>query len=68
MPNYKNKETGEIKRFASVRTKFNTDGSKTDVCLTTGEVLSENWEFVPWDGDFSNVKAKKAFGDGFGSR
>ena len=68
MPNYKNKETGEVRRFASVRTKFNADGSKTDVCLTTGEVLSENWEFVPWYGDFSNVKATKAFNDGYGTR
>jgi hypothetical protein len=67
MPNYKNKETGEIKRFASVRTKFNADGTKTDTCLTTGEELNENWDFVPWDGEY-NVKMKKANGDGFGMR
>lgn len=67
MPNYKNKSTGEVKRFPSVRTKFNADGSKTDVCLNTGEVLNENWEFVPWDGEY-NVKMKKAIGDGRGMR
>ena len=67
MPNYRNKETGEIKRFASIRITWNADGSTNETCLTTGESLLENWDFVPHSGEW-NVKMKKAIGDGGGMR
>ena len=67
MPNYRHKETGEIKRFAQVRITWDADGSTKEVCLNTGENLLENWEFIPHDGDW-NVKMKKAIGDGRGVR
>jgi hypothetical protein len=67
MPNYRNKETGEVKRFASVRITWNEDGSSNEMCLVTGESLLENWDFIPHDGEW-NVKMKKATTDGGGMR
>ena len=67
MPNYRHKETGEVKRFPSIRITWDEDGSTTEVCLNTGESLLENWDFIPHDGDW-NVKMKKAIGDGRGVR
>ena len=67
MPNYRHKETGEIKRFAQIRVTWNEDGSTKETCLTTGESLLDNWDFIPHDGDW-NVKMKKAHGDGHGMR
>jgi len=67
MPNYLHKETGETKRFASIRITWNEDGSTNETCLSTGESLLENWDFIPHDGEW-NVKMKKANTDGFGMR
>jgi hypothetical protein len=67
MPNYRHKETGEIKRFPSVRITWDENGETSEVCLTTGENILENYDFVPHDGDW-NVKMKKAIGDGGGLR
>lgn len=41
--------------------------NKKEVCLDTGENILENYDFVPWDGEY-NVKMKKAHGDGHGMR
>ena len=68
MPDYKHKETGEVKRFPSVRITWNEDMTQTtESCLITGEVISDNYEFVPVDGTF-NVKMKRAQNDGHGLR
>ncbi len=67
MPNYRHKETGEVKRFASVRITWDEDGSTRETCLVTGESLLENWDFIPPNGEW-NVKMKKAARDGGGMR
>jgi hypothetical protein len=68
MPNYRHKETGELRRFSSVRISWDENmNNKKETCLNTGEVISDNWDFVPYDGEF-NVKMKKANRDGHGMR
>ena len=68
MPDYKHKSTGEVVRFPSVRITWNEDMSQTtETCLLTGEVISDNYDFVPLDGEY-NVKMKRAQNDGRGLR
>jgi hypothetical protein len=68
MPNYRHKETGEVIRVPSVRITFSEDFTETqEIDLSTGENLLENYEFVPYDGEF-NVKMKRASNDGVGLR
>jgi len=68
MPNYRHKQTGEVIRVPSVRITFSEDFKYTEeIDLATNENLLENYEFVPYDGEF-NVKMKKASGDGRGMR
>jgi|32_taG_2_1085360.scaffolds.fasta_scaffold08870_1 hypothetical protein len=69
MPNYRHKETGEIKRFASVRISWDENmKNKKEVCLITGENILENYDFVENEGEVYNVKMKKAARDGGGLR
>ena len=69
MPNYRHKETGEIKRFASVRISWDENmENKKEVCLITGENILENYDFVENEGEVYNVKMKKAARDGGGLR
>jgi hypothetical protein len=69
MPNYKNKETGEIQRFASIRISWDEEtGEKFEVDLQTGKNLLEDWDFVEDSSEGYNVKMKKAYRDGGGLR
>jgi len=69
MPNYRHKETGEIKRFASVRISWDENmDNKKEMCLITGENILENYDFVENEGEVYNVKMKKAARDGGGLR
>lgn len=69
MPNYINKETGELKRFASVRISWDSEtGEKREICLDTNENLLEKYVAEESAGDYSNIKMKKAFNDGRGTR
>lgn len=68
MPDYKHKSTGEVVRFPSVRITWNEDMTQTtETCLLTDEVISDNYDFVPFDGEY-NVKMKRAQNDGRGLR
>ena len=69
MPNYIHKETGELKRFPSVRISWDSEtGEKSEVCLNTNENILENYIGEEVAGDYSAIKMKKAFGDGRGVR
>ena len=69
MPNYIHKETGELKRFPSVRISWDSEtGEKSEVCLSTNESILENYIAEERAGDYSAIKMKKAFGDGRGVR
>ena len=69
MPNYINKETGELKRFASVRISWDSEtGEKSEICLETNESILENYVAEEVAGKYDNIKMKKAFGDGRGTR
>ncbi len=68
MPIYKNNETGEKKKFGRTRTYIYDDGTKKEVCLHTGEVLTGTWTFIEEETDYSSVAAKKATRDGRGTR
>jgi len=74
MPNYRNKKTGEIKRFPSVRISWDADmgnqKEKTMVAihgLEQWENILDTYDFVDSEGEF-NVKMKKANTDGRGMR
>jgi len=69
MPNYIHKETGELKRFPSVRISWDSEtGDKKEVCLETNESILENYVAEEVAGNFEAIKMKKAFGDGRGTR
>lgn len=68
MPLFKNNETGEIKKFGRTRTYIYDNGTKKEVCLQTGEILTGTWTFMEEETDYSSVAAKKASNDGFGTR
>lgn len=74
MPTYRNKETGELKKFGRTRTFVSYDKEtnsvvKSEFDLSTGDQINLNeWEYVGHDGDYSSVTAKKANTDGFGTR
>ena len=68
MPTYKHKETGELKVFSRTRTYINNDGTKYDVDVTSGENLTESWDFVSTDGNYESVVTKKSPTDGYGLR
>lgn len=69
MPNYIHKETGELKRFPSVRISWDSEtGEKSEICLDTNENILENYIAEESAGDYSNIKMKKAIGDGRGVR
>jgi hypothetical protein len=74
MPTYRNKETGELKKFGRTRTYVDYDSSsggiiKREFDLSTGDQINLNvWEYLGEDGDYSNITAKKAFNDGDGIR
>jgi len=74
MPTYRNKETGEMKKFGRTRTYVDYDAETGDVIkrefdLSTGDQINLNlWEYIGHDGDYSNVSAKKASNDGTGTR
>lgn len=68
MPLYKHKETGEIVKFGRVRITWDESFTHTtETCLDTQEVISDNYDFVEYDGTY-NVKMKKAQNDGRGVR
>jgi len=74
MPYFRNKETGELKKYGRTRTYVDCDQETGDTIkrefdLSTGEQINLNvWEFVGSDGDYSSVVAKKATTDGKGTR
>jgi len=74
MPTYRNKETGEMKKFGRTRTYVDYDAETGDVIkrefdLSTGDQINLNvWEYIGHDGDYSNVSAKKASNDVTGTR
>lgn len=74
MPTYRNKDTGELKKFGRTRTYVDYDSetgnvTKREFDLSTGDQINLNvWEYVGEDGDYSNVTAKKASNDGAGTR
>lgn len=69
MPNYIHKETGELKRFPSVRISWDSEtGEKREVCLVTNENILENYIAEEVAGNFNSVKMKKASNDGRGTR
>lgn len=68
MPIYKNEKTGEVKKFGRTRTYIYDNGTKKEVCLTTGETLTGTWVFIEEDTDYSTISAKKAHNDGRGTR
>lgn len=75
MPNYKNKETGEIVRFPSVRITWD-EGMDNKQELTLNAIhgleqfenILDTYDFVEDDGSGYNVKMKKAKNDGYGVR
>ena len=74
MPYYRNNETGELKKFGRTRTYVDYDKETGDIVkrefdLATGDQINLNeWTFVGEAGDYSNVTAKKAANDGYGTR
>ena len=75
MPNYRNKETGEIVRFPSVRITWDEGMSnKQELTLTAINGLNQydnildDYDFVEAEGNGYNVKMKRASNDGVGLR
>jgi len=75
MPNYRHKETGEIKRFASVRISWDENmNNKKELTMTAmhgldqWENILDTYDFVENEGEVYNVKMKKAARDGGGLR
>jgi hypothetical protein len=75
MPNYKNKETGDIVRFPSVRITWDDEmANQKELTMTAmhgldqWENILDTYDFVQDDGGVYNVKMKKARLDGHGMR
>lgn len=74
MPTYKNKETGELKRFGRTRTYVDFDKQTGDIIkrefdISSGAQINLNeWEYLGHEGDYGSVVAKKAINDGHGTR
>lgn len=68
MPNYIHKETGELKRFPSVRIQWDEDGTKREIDLSTMDNILDNYVPEEISGDWNNVKMAKAVNDGYGIR
>tara|TARA_R100000935_G_C2702926_1_gene111031 strand:- start:106 stop:315 length:210 start_codon:yes stop_codon:yes gene_type:complete len=68
MPNYIHKETGDLKRFPSVRIQWDEDGVKKEIDLSTMDNILDNYIPEEIAGDWNNVKMAKAVNDGYGIR
>lgn len=68
MPDYKNKETGEVKRFPRIRTHYHDDGTTTTINLDDKNIDMTQWDLYNETANYEAIRVTKAHGDGRGVR